>query len=179
MGDLVRALQERGYGLLILFLTLPNGVPGPAIPGLSTITGLPALIFALEAATGRREPRLPKFAGRQRLNRYRVIRHLERVRPYILNIESKMTNRLNWLVELKHLNFTLCAIFSLVLAIPIPFGNLVTAWSVIVLSLGMVSKDGLFILAGIIFGIVATIWNIALLILGKKLIEMVWGMLFG
>ncbi len=166
IGRIVQTLQERAYALVILFLTLPNGVPGPTIPGMSTLTGIPVLILALEAASGRKYPRLPRFAARRRLNRYRVIRHLERVRPYILNVESMMRPRLDWLPRHPHLVFAFCAVFSMVLALPIPLGNLPAAWAIILLSLGMAMKDGLFVLFGLIAGCLATAWNALIVVAG-------------
>jgi len=174
IGRIVENLQERAYALIILFLALPNGVPGPTIPGMSTLTGIPVLIFALEAAAGRKTPRLPKFVSRRRLNRYRVIRHLERVRPYILNVENMMTPRLNWLVNRRHLLFVFCALFSIVLTLPIPLGNLPAAWSIILLSLGLAVGDGLFVLIGIIAGCLATLWNILIVIAGVGVVRYIF-----
>ncbi len=174
IGAIVENLQDRAYALIILFLTLPNGVPGPTIPGMSTLTGIPILIFALEAAAGRKVPRLPNFAAKRRLNRYVVIRHLQRVRPYILNVETMMAPRLDWLVNRRHLLFGFCALFSLVLTLPIPLGNLPTAWSIILLSLGLAVGDGLFVLIGIIAGCLATLWNILIVVAGVEAIRYIF-----
>jgi len=174
IGAIVESLQERAYALIILFLTLPNGVPGPTIPGMSTLTGIPVLIFALEAAAGRKIPRLPTFAAKRRLNRYVVLRHLERVRPYILNVETMMSPRLGWLVNRRPLLFGFCVMFSLVLILPIPLGNLPAAWSIILLSLGLAVGDGLFVLLGIIAGCLATLWNILIVVAGVEAVRYIF-----
>ena len=169
VGDLVSSLQDRAFSLVIFLLALPNGVPGPSIPGLSTLTGLPVFIFSFEAALGRKHPRLPRFVNRFRLNRYTVIRHLERVRPYIARLENRMHPRLPWLVARQHINYALCALYSFVLIAPIPFGNIISGWAVIILSMGLVLRDGLFVLLGHLVGIIAIIWNLALIVLGVEL----------
>ncbi len=171
--DILQTLRDRAYAFIILLLALSNAVPGPFIPGLSSITGLPALIFACEAAFGRPHPRLPNFAAKQRLNRKKVIWHLERVRPYTLTIEAVMRPRLSWVAERRRLAFAFCALFSLVLMMPIPFGNVVIAWAIIILTFAIARRDGLFVLIGIVSGIAATIWNVLLVILGVEIIQYV------
>jgi len=171
IGHIVSSLQERAYALVIFLLALPNGVPGPSIPGLSTITGLPVFIFTIQAVVGNKNPRLPQFASQLRLNRYKVIRHLERIRPYIMKLERRMHPRLPWLVERQRINYLLCTIYAFVLIVPIPFGNIISAWAVIVLSLGLVIEDGLYVVIGHLIGVVAILWNIALVLVGIEAIS--------
>lgn len=171
IGHIVSSLQERAYALVIFLLALPNGVPGPSIPGLSTITGLPAFIFSLQAAVGNTNPKLPRFVSKLRLNRYKVIRHLERIRPYIMKLERRMHPRLPWLVERQRINYFLCTVYAFVLVVPIPFGNIISGWAVIILSLGLVIEDGLYVVIGHFIGTIAILWNIALVLVGIEAIS--------
>ena len=112
--DIVHLLRERAYALLVLILALPNAVPGPFIPGLSTITGIPALIFAFEAALGRPHPRLPARVGKFKLNRAKMIGHLIRARPYTMNLETVMRPRLSAVSGRVRLAFLWCGWLALV-----------------------------------------------------------------
>ena len=51
MGEVVAALGERGLGLAMLLLAVPNLLPGPVMPGYSTIFGIP--IAAVEGPVRR------------------------------------------------------------------------------------------------------------------------------
>ncbi len=169
--DILQTLEDRAYALIILLLALPSAMPGPFIPGLSSITGLPALILSCEAALGRPHPRLPRFAARLRLNRRKVIRHLERVRPFTLKIEGLMRPRLSWIIKRRHIEFGFCALISLVLMLPIPFGNFVAAWALTVLTFAIARRDGLFVLIGITMGIAAVAWNVLVIVLGVEIVQ--------
>ncbi len=169
--DILQTLEDRAYALIILLLALPNAVPAPFIPGISSITGLPALIFSCEAALGRPHPRLPRFAARFRLNRRKVIRHLERVRPFTLKIEALMRPRLSWIVARRHIEFGFCALISFFLILPIPFGNIVAAWALGILSFAIARRDGLFVLIGITMGLAALAWNLLVIVLGVEIVQ--------
>ena len=59
IGDLMTALGDRGYGLLMLTLALPNLIPAP-IPGLSGVLGTPIIILAAMMLVGYPQPVLPR-----------------------------------------------------------------------------------------------------------------------
>src|SRR4051812_41090351 len=59
LGQIMDALGDRGYGLLIFVLAAPNAIPGPAVPFLSLIFAVPMALIAAQLALGREEPRLP------------------------------------------------------------------------------------------------------------------------
>ena len=69
LGEIVRGLGDRTFGFLIFIFAMPNGVPGPSIPGLSTITGVPLIVVALQMALGRPRPWLPGWLARCSLPR--------------------------------------------------------------------------------------------------------------
>ena len=67
MGQIVDHLAERGFGVLILLLSLPTCLP-IAPPGLSAIAGFPIALIALQMVAGMARPWLPKRALRQSLH---------------------------------------------------------------------------------------------------------------
>jgi hypothetical protein len=60
---------------------------------------------------------------------------------------------------------------SVVLALPVPFGNTPVALSIIVIALGQLEGDGVALLAGIIAGLTATLWNGVLIAAGAELLH--------
>ena len=58
-GDMVDALGERGFGLLLILLALPNCIPFPGVPGVSFVTGMAIFYIAIQLILARDEPALP------------------------------------------------------------------------------------------------------------------------
>ena len=52
VADLLAALGDQGFGLLILLLALPNVVPGPMIPGFSVPFAIGIALLGLQLAVG-------------------------------------------------------------------------------------------------------------------------------
>ena len=69
MGELMHALNERGFGLLMLILVLPNCVPIPIPPGGSTIFSIPLLFLAIQMLIGRDSPWLPNWLSNRKIER--------------------------------------------------------------------------------------------------------------
>lgn len=161
LDDIRRALDDRAFGFLILVFALPNAVPVPGIPGVSSILALPILLLALQLAFGQRRPWLPQWLLRRSVRRgdfARVVatalpslRRVERiVRPRLAAMNTPVTDRFVGL---------LLFLFGLVLALPIPFGNLLPAIAIVLVALALIEQDGLVMLAGIGIGIVSLAWG--------------------
>ena len=58
-----------------------------------------------------------------------------------------------------------------ILALPIIFGNLLPAWAIILLALGLIEEDGVAVLIGSVVGILAVAWNLFLVLGGVVLVE--------
>ena len=58
VGAILAGLEARSYAFIIAVLDLPNCVP-TGIPLLSTVTGVPMLLFAVQGLLGRPAPTLP------------------------------------------------------------------------------------------------------------------------
>jgi hypothetical protein len=58
---------------------------------------------------------------------------------------------------------------SVVLALPIPFGNTPVALSIIIIALGLLEGDGVALLVGVCAGIAAAAWNVGLVVAGAEL----------
>ena len=59
LGELLDALGDHGFGLLILANALPNAVPGPHIPGFSAAFAIALVVLGAQLALGWRSPRIP------------------------------------------------------------------------------------------------------------------------
>ena len=155
LEDLVRILGDRAFGALVLLLAIPNVLP---VPGLSTVTGLPIAFVAAQMALGRPRPWLPKRLAKASMEREGFLRVLKRAHPRMEWIERRLLReRLPALTSPLAERFVGVAMMVLagVLALPIVFGNGPPAFALALLSLGLIEKDGAFIVAGLVAGLAA------------------------
>ncbi len=167
IGQLIDTLGTRGYGLLILILDLPNLIPLP-LPGLSTIFGVPMALIGLQMLLGIRRPWVPKKIGERKIARDNFIKMFAKARPILEKIERVLRPRLaflsgNWT---RHAIGLAILIMAGVMALPIPLGNFVLAVPIGLIALGMIERDGLFVIAGLFGGAFALGFNLAIVMLG-------------
>ncbi len=168
LGDALAILGERGFGLLLLILTLPNAVPIPAPPGVSLVLALPLILVAAQMAIGLDQPRLPERLRRLSMSRARLASVLGRALPHLQRMERHLQPRHPRLTgrHAERLLGAACLMLALVLCLPIPMGTAPVAWALVVLALGLLERDGLFALIGLAAGLVAVGWNVALVLAG-------------
>jgi len=155
LGDLVRILGDRAFGALILLLAIPNVLP---VPGLSTVTGLPIALVAVQMMLGRQEPWLPRRVAAAGIERAAFLRVVARAHPHVARIERRfLTPRLPALTTpaAERLLGLAILILALVLALPIVFGNQPPAFAMALIALGLIEKDGAFVIAGLVAGVLA------------------------
>lgn len=156
IGTIVDALRDRGFGVLMIMFALPNAV----IPGLSVILGLPIILIGLQIAVGRTKPWLPGFMLRRKLSPQMFDTIAQRVSKFLSWIERWMKPRLTWLASGVFTPFLglFLAFTAIVLMAPIPFGNALPAFSIAFISIGLIEKDGIAILIGIVLGVVGAVF---------------------
>jgi len=151
IGELKKAFSGRTYGVLLLVLALPNLLPIPA-PGLSAILGAPLVLFTFQLMLGMQTPWFPNFIAKRRMKRDDVKRVCSRIAPYIEKLEFIFTPRLEFLVRPPAERFIalICVVLSLMIAMPVPFGNAMPALAICLFAVGILQSDGLFIIFGTI-----------------------------
>jgi hypothetical protein len=178
IGDLIDALGERAFGMILVILTLPAAVPGP--PGLPTIFAVPILSVAAQLVLGRKRPWLPGFVRRRKVSHQLLLSIVRRVRPALKRLEDICRPRLMPLTGARGERFLggfifLCALV-LLNPIPIPFSHIPLAVALVVVSLGYVERDGYIVIAGGIGALFGIIFNISLmggvLVLAKKFLDL-------
>lgn len=162
LADLLNALGHRAFGVAILVFALANLLIAN-IPGISTVLGLPLIWISVQMVLGHRRPWLPKKLAMRSFQRENFARMIHRACAVLRRIETFIKPRLlplsSYQAE-RYLGAIACAM-SVVLALPIVFGNWLPAWGLAFIALGMIERDGLFIVIGWVFGILATLYAFA------------------
>jgi hypothetical protein len=150
VGELADRVQRRGFGLLMIILALPTLIP-ILPPGVAVIVGTLYMLLGIQMLWGLSHPWLParvrgyRLTGR-RLRTLRVrgvplLRTLERLsRPRPLPVDERILIRGIAVIMV---------VLGLVLVLPIPFLNTLPAMSVLVLGIGLLNRDALFVVAGL------------------------------
>lgn len=151
LGELRDRLARRGFGLLMILLALPTLIP-VLPPGSAAAIGLLYILLSLQMLFGKDEPWLPKRLSRYRLStrtiaalRTRGIPFLRRVerfsRPRPLLLDERIVSRGVAFIVL---------VLGIVLLSPLPFLNTLPALAVLLMGIGLLNRDGVFIAAGLL-----------------------------
>lgn len=153
LGELVDRTAERGFGVLLLVLGLPMLIPFLP-PGSSTVVGPIYAAFAVQMLSGSRHPWLPQRLRDRVLSRRTVMILRRRGIPLIRSAERLSRPRGLWLREGVVLRLTGVMVFlmGLLLLSPLPFLNTAPAFSVMLIGMGLLNRDAVFITAGMLMG---------------------------
>ena len=175
IGDLLASMDARAMGALLLIFALPNVLP--SLPGTSGILGLPLIYLTSQMMLGRL-PWLPKFIADRSLARRDFAALIDRMEPWLAWSERFLKPRLNWLVHEKaeRLIGLVALLLSVILILPIPFGNMLPALAICLFALGLMEHDGVWVIAGMVVSVAATSVVAAVLwALAKSLIFVLQG----
>jgi hypothetical protein len=150
LGDVVRGFGHRGFALLMLLLGLPMALPVSAIPGISTLFGVPLIVIAAQLAFGWTEPRLPRVLADRGVPRAGMARMLARAEPWLHKAERMTKPRLSWLTGwlAERVIGAICVVLAMVMALPIIGGNQPPGIAISLFAVGLLERDGLFVLLG-------------------------------
>ena len=149
--DLMRAMEARAVAALILFFSLPNALP--AIPGTSAVLGLPLLYLCGQMMLGKL-PWLPAIVADRSMTREDFRNLVRRVSPLLARAERLLVPRLLFITGARgeQVIGAFCLLLAVVLALPIPLGNMLPAIAISMMALGVLERDGLWVIGGTVVG---------------------------
>lgn len=152
VGDIEPILAGRGFATLILILALPFVQPIP-IPGLSVPFGIAIIALGLRLALGS-VAGLPRFVKRREIDAGTFRKLLAGARRVFAKLERFFARRLTVLLRPPLLNLAGVSLMAsgLAMCLPLPpvilFSNSLPAIAAILICLGLIERDGLFVAAG-------------------------------
>lgn len=156
LGGLLAAMGRTSIAFAILILSLPALTPIPGPFGMFFGTCL--AIVSLQIITGARSIWLPGILARRRLSAATVELVVRHSSPFIQRVETILRrDRLRLLTGGTAETLLGVPIFLLAVAIalPIPFGNFLPVAALVVIAMGLMERDGLATLFGILLAAVA------------------------
>jgi len=174
LGWLTVTLQQRSFGIIMLFLGLLA-----AVPVGSTVPGLLLAALAMQMIAGRSGPIFPHFITTRRLptrhllrlsrRGIRVLRYLEKAVHPRWPATFEATKRVTGLMVL--------LLTAVLLLTPVPLSNIAPAMVIAMISLAYIEEDGLLLAAAILAAMVlisltsAAVWGA---IVGALLVSRIW-----
>ena len=162
LRELFDHLDESAFGAGLFLLALPCCIP--FLYGVPQVVAVPMMALALQMAAGRDEPWLPDALARRRIDRAGLARMAHGGRRWLGWIERLIRPRLVAVTgpRFERLVGAFMVLFCASILVPLPLTNTVPGFAVAVVSFGLMQKDGLAVLGGLVLG---TGW-IAALVLG-------------
>jgi hypothetical protein len=144
ISDLVHLLGPRSIGALLLVFALPIALPVP-MPGISFVFGIPLLLLSAQLALNFQHIWLPKFISEKSIPADRFRKIIGYAIPILRRMEKLVRPRFTYLARdwVKIPVGIICILLSLVVALPIPFGNVLPCLAISFFALGLIQQDGL------------------------------------
>ncbi len=164
LGELAQRLGPDGLGLLAVVLSVPFLQPIP-LAGLGTPVGVVLAAAGVQLALGRERLPLPAFVARRRLSAGVVERILAAAEKILTALERFTKPRWKAAARMHRAIGAAMVLLGLNFAIPIfvPFGNPLTAASMLTLGLALLEDDGLLAILGLIGAAATTALHVAFL----------------
>jgi len=149
VADMLETMRARAFGALLMIFAFPNILPTP--PGTAGILGLPLIFLSAQMMLGL-DPWLPGIIARRSMARSTFQGLVTRITPWLARAERLMRARLSVLAEpaAQRALGALCLIVSVALALPVPFANMAPSIALCIIGLGVLERDGLWIILGVI-----------------------------
>lgn len=163
LAEAAELFAERSALLLLLFLGLLGLMPSPGLPlgfltGSLIVTVAGGMLLALLLRRDHGQAPLPAVLARRELSSSFLDRFLRYTIPGLRRLERHFRPRLTWMLGGLGLALALLGIMvqAIGLALPIPFANAPFAVGIILIALGLLTRDGLGVLAGQALGVIST-----------------------
>jgi hypothetical protein len=163
-------LHERAFGLFLLVLALPCCIP--FLYGVPQIVALPLMFVSGQMLLGRSTPWLPRKLGARQVATASLEGLAERAGPWLRRIEAVSRPRLAALTRrpFDQLVGIALVVFSASILVPLPGTNTVPGIAVVILSMGLLQRDGILVILGAVLG---TAWIGTLLVAGATLASLI------
>lgn len=155
LGELLELVGEQGLLIFCIIINIPFLFP-VSIPGISTAFGAVIILIGI-SVTLNRLPWLPTRLLGRKLQRDQLLPVFERGISFVQRLQRFIRPRLTGLTEgaiMNRVNGVALTVAAVLLILPlslIPFSNTLPAVAIMLLSIGMLQRDGVFVLAGYLF----------------------------
>ena len=178
ISDLMAAMEGVGFGLAIMIFSFGILIPLP--PPFPSIISIPLVVFSLQMVLNFKSPKLPKRLSKLTLKRSTLATLVKKSSPYIRKVEAILRPRLLFMTSkiAERIVGFFIFLFSSFILLPMPLSNFIPGFGILIISFGLIGKDGLAIILGIITGLIGMTISITAVILGVEALNYLKNLLF-
>lgn len=150
--DVIEAMESIGFGLVFMIFSVGIIIPTP--PPFPSIISMPLVVFSFQMLLGYQGPRLPKKFFGLSVKRSVLIMLIQKSSSIIRIVEKFLKHRFGFMFSKIGDRITgfFSLLFSSFILLPIPLSNYVPGVGILMISFGLLAKDGLVIILGIFTG---------------------------
>ena len=176
--DLVEAMQSLGFGLAIMIFAFGLIIPLP--PPFPSIISIPLVLFAAQMIAGYSAPKLPKRFAKLSVKRSVLAMLIKKSSPYIRKVEKILKPRFSFMTSAfaERIIGVFVLIFSSFVLLPMPLSNFIPGLGILIISFGLLGKDGLVVIFGILVGIAGVAISITAVLIGVEALYYVKDLIF-
>ncbi len=157
-GKIVDEFEDRGYGPLLLIAALFIMLPTGGIPGIPTVLAVVIIFIAAQLTWGRSTPWLPDRLRSISFDKAKFTKAANKIKPVTRKVDYILRPRLKRFAKKPMTRIIGAVIIGLCLFMPfleiIPFADVIPSSSIVIISLGLTARDGVFTLVGLIAALV-------------------------
>lgn len=173
LGQLAERFGVAAAGAMLLLLAIPAFLPVPLPTGIPA--GLAMALIGAQVAWGAERPWLPGWLARFRLRRDQVAAGIGRLFRLLRRLGLTLRRRLPGIAGVPGTPRPVAGLVLVacgaVIVLPLPFGNQLPSLAVAAIGLGLLRRDGAFVLAGYVLAAVAAAWTAGLLVAGAEIAQ--------
>ncbi len=153
--QILEGFESAGFSMLIIIFAIPVALPVPAV-GYGTVMAIPMLLLCIQLLLGFSHPKLPHFLGKRELTMTFFAKVVDKSVPILQKIEVLLKPRFLCVTSKigERLIGFFCVICALSVMLPIPLTNTVPSMGIVLMAIGLLERDGLAILGGVIGGLI-------------------------
>ena len=152
LREIFDQLDESAFGAGLFLLALPCCIP--FLYGVPQVVSLPMMALAAQMAMGRERPWMPDRMASRKIDRKGLSQMAKGGRKWLGWIELIVRPRLTFITGKRServIGAFLC-VFCASILVPLPMTNTVPGFGVAIASFGLMQKDGLMVIAGLVIG---------------------------
>mgnify|MGYP006429294465 CR=1 FL=1 len=155
VGEILQAFHERGFGVVLFVFALPMALPVPVPPGVNILLALPLLLLTAQQMMGRHTIWLPEKLKAKTIKTRSLNGILGKAIPKVIWMEGLTRPRLAFMTSglSSHIIGLAGFIMALAICVPIPLSNTVPSFGIAIMAIGVLMRDGLAVLFGMLIGL--------------------------
>ncbi|QEI08016.1 exopolysaccharide biosynthesis protein [Pigmentiphaga aceris] len=161
LGDMQQEIGERSFGPFLFLPAIVELSPAGGIPGVPTLLGIIVSIFAVQMLLGRRSFWMPAFLSRRTLDGDKLHAALRKVKPVVRYMDRVVRPRWQWLTRKPFIQLVALSSIAAAASVPplevLPFASSLPFSAIALLGLGVITRDGVLTVAGMVAAVSALV----------------------